>query len=53
MEKLKVHLGLSKPKLAPYNLCMVDQTIAKPIGLIMDLRILVHGISYVVTFTII
>jgi hypothetical protein len=32
---------------------MVDQTIAKPLGLIKDLRILVHGIPYAVTFTII
>ncbi len=30
MEKLKVQLGLSKPKHAPYNLFMVNQTIAKP-----------------------
>jgi len=32
---------------------MVDQTIAKPLGLIKDLRILVHGIPYVMTFIII
>jgi hypothetical protein len=44
---------LSKPKPAPYNLRMADQTIAKPLGLIKDLKILVHGIPYVVTFTII
>jgi hypothetical protein len=30
MEKLKVQLGLSKPKHAPYNLFMAYQTIAKP-----------------------
>jgi len=52
-EKLRVQLGLSKPKLAPYNLHLAYQTIAKPLGLIKDLRILVHGIPYVVTFTII
>jgi hypothetical protein len=28
MKKLKVQLGLSKPKPTPYNLRMVDQTIA-------------------------
>jgi hypothetical protein len=27
---------------------MVDQTIAKPFGLIMDLRILIHGIPYAI-----
>jgi hypothetical protein len=36
-EKLKVQLDLSKSKLAPYNLCMANQTIAKPLGLIKDL----------------
>jgi hypothetical protein len=46
MEKLRVHLGLSKLKPKPYNLCMANQTIAKPLGLIKDLEILVHGIPY-------
>ncbi len=53
IEKLKVQLGLSKPKHAPYNLHMVDQTITKPLGLIKDFEILAHGIFYVVTFTVI
>jgi hypothetical protein len=53
MEKLRVQLGLSKPKPALYNLCMADQTITKPLGFIKDLKILVHGIPYVVTFTMI
>jgi len=53
MEKLRVYLGLSKPKPTFYNLCMADQTIAKPLGLIKDLKILIHGIPYVVTFTMI
>ncbi len=53
IEKLNVHLALSKPKPTPYNLRMANQTIAKPLGLIKDLRILVHGIPYVVTFTLI
>jgi hypothetical protein len=44
MEKLRVQLGLSKPKPALYNLRMVNQTIAKPLGLIKDLKILVHGV---------
>ena len=42
IENLRVQLGLSKPKLAPYYMCMVNQTIAKPLGLIKDLKILVH-----------
>jgi hypothetical protein len=32
---------------------MVDQIIAKPLGLIRDLKIFVHGIPYMVTFVII
>jgi hypothetical protein len=31
----------------------VDQTIAKPLGLIKDLKILVHGIPYAINFTMI
>ncbi len=52
-KRLCVQLGLSKPKLALYNLRMVDQTITKPLGLIKDLKIHVHGILYIATFTII
>jgi hypothetical protein len=32
---------------------MVDQTIATPLGFIRDLKIFVHGISYMITFTVI
>lgn len=53
MKKLKVQLGLSKPKPVPYNLRMVDQTIATPLGLIKDLKILIHEIPYTLTFTMI
>jgi hypothetical protein len=52
-KKLKVQLGMSKPKLAPYNMCMANETITKPLGLIKDLKIIVHGIPYVVTFIVI
>jgi hypothetical protein len=37
----------------PYNLHMANQTIAKSLGLIKDFKIFVHGIPYIVTFTII
>jgi hypothetical protein len=50
---MRVHSGLSKPKPAPYNLGMVDQTIAKLLGLIKDPKILVHGIPYAMTFIVI
>ncbi len=48
-----VQLGLSKPKHASYNLCMADQTITKPLSLIKDLKILIHGFPYVMTFIVI
>jgi hypothetical protein len=43
-EKLKLKLGLPKPKFAPYNLKMADQKTIKPMGLIRDLKIYVHDI---------
>jgi hypothetical protein len=49
-KQLRLRLGLPKPKLAPYNLRMADQTTTKPVGLIKDLNIYVHGIPYITTF---
>ncbi len=45
-------MGFPKPKPTPYNLKMVDQTTIKPMGLIRDMKIYVHGIHYIITFTI-
>jgi hypothetical protein len=53
MKRLHVQLRLFKPKLTPYNLHMANQTIAKPLRLIKDLKIYVHDIPYIITFTII
>jgi hypothetical protein len=53
IEKLRVQLGFSKPKLAPYNLFMANETITNSLGLIKDLKKIVHGIPYAMTFTII
>jgi hypothetical protein len=39
IENLRIQLNLSKLNPTPYNLCMIDQTIAKPLGLIRDLKI--------------
>jgi hypothetical protein len=52
IEELWKWLGLPNPKLAPYTPRMVDQTITKPIGLIKDLKIHIHGIPYIITFII-
>jgi hypothetical protein len=45
-------LGLSKLKPTPYNLRMADQSTTKPMGLIKNPKIYVHGIPYIITFTI-
>jgi hypothetical protein len=45
-------LGLLKLKLAPYNLRMADETTTRLMGLIKDLMIYVHGIPYIITFTV-
>jgi hypothetical protein len=37
-KQLKLRLGFPKPKLAPYNLRMTNQTTTKLVGLIRDLR---------------
>jgi hypothetical protein len=53
IENLRVRLGLSKLNPTHYNLHMAYQTIAKPFGLIRDLKIFVHRIPYALTFTVI
>jgi hypothetical protein len=53
IENLKVQLSLPKPNLTPYNLCLANQTIVKPFGLIRDLKIFVHDIPYIITFIVI
>jgi hypothetical protein len=51
-KELRKWLGLPSPKPTPYTLQMADQTITKPIRLIKDLKIHIHGIPYIATFTI-
>jgi hypothetical protein len=50
---LKKWLGLPFPKLIPYMLQMVDQSLMKPMGIIRDFKIHVHGIPYIATFIVI
>ncbi len=51
IEQLRLRLGLPKPKPAPYNLRMTNQTTTKLMGLIIDMKIYVHGIPYIIMFT--
>jgi hypothetical protein len=52
IKKFITKLGLPKPKLIPYHLRMVDQSMAKPLGIIKNLKIHIHGILYISTFIV-
>ena len=52
-EEERRRLGLPKPSRAPFNQKMANGTIAKPTGLLRDVKIHIHGIPYIVTFTVI
>ena len=52
-EEERRKLGLLKPSPAPFNLKMANRTMAKPTGLLRDVKIHIHGIPYIVTLTII
>ncbi len=51
-KQLRLRLGLPKPKPTPYNLRMANQTTTKLMGLIRDMKIYVHGIPYIIMFTV-
>jgi hypothetical protein len=51
-ETIEIEVRLLKPNLVPYNLRMAEQTTTKPMGLIRDMKIYVHGIFYIITFTV-
>jgi hypothetical protein len=46
IEQLRARLGLLKPNFFLYSLWMAYQITTKPIGLIKDMKIYVHGIPY-------
>ncbi len=52
IKQLRLRLGLSKLKPAPYNMRMANQTTTKLVGLIKDLKICVHDIPYIITFIV-
>jgi predicted phosphatase len=52
IEDLKKKLKLLVPKPTPYTLRMEDQTLTKLIRLIRDLKIHIHDILYIITFTV-
>jgi hypothetical protein len=52
IKNLITKLRLPKPKPIPYHLRMVDQSLIRPLGIIINLKIHIHGIPYITTFTI-
>jgi len=52
IKDLRKRLGLLIQKCAPFTFRMVDQTLTKQVGLIQDLKIHIHNISYVITFIV-
>jgi hypothetical protein len=48
----RTKLGLPKPRPDPCHLRMVDQSITRPLGIIKNLKIHIHGIPYVATFNV-
>ncbi len=49
---VKTILGLPKPRPTPYHLKMADWNMIKPLGIIKNLKIHIHDIPYVATFSI-
>ena len=52
-EEERRRLGLLKPSPATFILKMANGSIAKPTGLLRDVKIHIHGIPYIVTLTVI
>ncbi len=52
IENFITKLGLPKPRLVPYHLRMVDQSMTRPLRIIKNLKIHIHDIPYIATFTI-
>ncbi len=52
IKNFKTKLGLPKLRLAPYHLKMGNQSMTKPLGIIRNLKIHIHGIPYVATFIV-
>jgi hypothetical protein len=50
IENLKTKLSLPKAKPAPHHLKMANQNITRPLRIIKNVKIHIHGIPYVTTF---
>jgi hypothetical protein len=52
IEYFKTKLGLPKQKPVSYHFKMVDQGMTKPLRIIRNINIHIHGIPYIATFNI-
>ncbi len=52
IENLKTKLGLPKPRSTPYHRKMADHNMTKPLKIIKNLKIHIHGIPYIATFIV-
>jgi len=51
-ENLRTKLGLPKPRPTSYHLKMATQNMTRPLIIIRNLKIHIHGIPYIITFII-
>ena len=51
-EEEQKRLGLGATQSVFYRLKMADQTIVEPVGLIKNVKISIHDIPYLITFTV-
>jgi len=52
IKNLKTKLGLPKQKPTSYHFRMADQSMIRPLRIIKNLRIHIHGIPYIATFNV-
>jgi hypothetical protein len=52
IKNFRTKLSLPKTRSIPYHLKMVDQSMTTPLEIIRNLKIHIHGIPYIATFTI-
>jgi len=52
IKNLKTKLGLPKPRPPPYHFKMANYSMTRPLGIIINLKIHIHGIPYIATFTV-
>jgi hypothetical protein len=52
LENLKTKLGLPKLRPVAYHLRMAYQNMTRPLGIIRNLNIHIHGIPYIATFIV-